>query len=348
MSGDPISSVTPGEDFKLQAKVSDLRVYPDGFESWYPSTAPVGTFASYSDVTFDSDLVAPDGGVSYGPLFTFLQKPDDIVFANPGVLDEIGSVADFSTFFVGMPSPALLFSVPFQANAAGEVNFTLDPADDLPFDDSLLFGLDGAVPVDKIDFVNCSIQVGNPNTPPIANPDAITVAANSSVTFDALADNGSGPDSDPDGDPLTITGFTQPSSGALLQNPNGTFTYTPASGFSGTDSFSYTIADGRGGSASGTVTLTVLSAQDQILLLTQEVTGLVNSGVLTAGVGNALISKLDAALQSINNGHTNAGDNQVSAFIHQINALVNSGTLTDDQAESLIAAADQIIASTLG
>jgi hypothetical protein len=348
MSGDPISSIAPGEDFKLQADVSDLRVYPDGFESWYPSTAPVGTFASYSDVTFDPDLVVPGQTVSYGPLFTFLGTPDDTVFASPGLLDEIGAVADFSTFFVGTPSPSLLFSVPFQASAAGEVDFALNPADDVPAHNSLLFGLDGAVPLDKIDFVNCSIQVGSPNTPPIANPDAITVDAASSVTFDALADNGFGPDTDPDGDPLAITSFTLPSNGALLQNSDGTFTYTPSSGFSGTDTFTYTIADGHGGSASATVTLTVLSAQDQILLLTQEVTGLVNSGVLNAGVGNALISKLNNAIQSINNGQTNAGDNQISAFIHQVNSLANSGRLTDDQAESLIAAADQIIASTLG
>jgi hypothetical protein len=332
----------------LQAQVSDLRVYPDGFETWYPSTAPVGTFAAYDDVTFDPARIAVDGAISYGPLFTNGRTSSDIVLGTPGVLNEIGAFADFSTFSVGTPSPSQLFSVPFQANAAGEVDFELNPADDVPAHNSLLFGLNGAVPLDKIDFVNCSIQVGNPNTPPIANPDAITVDANSSVTFDALADNGSGPDTDPDGDPLTITSFTQPSSGALLQNPDGTFTYTPASGFSGTDSFTYTIADGRGGSASATVTLTVLSAQDQILLLTQQVTALVNSGVLNAGVGNALISKLDAAIQAIDNGQTNAGDNQVSAFIHQVNALMNSGTLTDDQAESLIAAADQIIESTLG
>src|SRR5262249_53781685 len=44
MSGAPITSIPLGGDFKLQAAVSDVRVFPDGFEPTYPPTAPVGTF----------------------------------------------------------------------------------------------------------------------------------------------------------------------------------------------------------------------------------------------------------------------------------------------------------------
>ncbi len=163
MSGAPISSVPVGSDFQLQATVSDVRVFPDGFNPDYPSTAPVGTFASYDDVTYDPSRVAVEGAISYGPLFTNLRTPDAQVFAAPGVLDEIGAFADFSTFFTGTPSPALLFDVPFTANAAGDVNFALDPADLLPLHDSLLFGLNTAVPVDKIDFVNAAIHVSAPS-----------------------------------------------------------------------------------------------------------------------------------------------------------------------------------------
>jgi len=164
MSGAPITSIPVGGDFKLQATVSDVRVFPDGFESFYPPTAPVGTFASYDDVTFDPSQVAVDGPISYGSLFTNGRTPDADVFATPGELDEIGAFADFSTFFTGTPSPALLFDVPFQANAAGDVNFALDPADILPQHASLLFGLDSAIPVDKIDFVNVTIHVSAPST----------------------------------------------------------------------------------------------------------------------------------------------------------------------------------------
>src|SRR5262245_27664209 len=204
MSGAPITSIPVGSDFQLQATVSDLRVYPDGFEPFYPPTAPVGTFAAYDDVTFDPSHVAVDGGVSYGALFTNGRTPDAAVFATPGLLDEIGAFADFSTFFTGTPSPALLYSVPFQANAAGDVNFALDPADILPAHFSLLFGLNSGAPVDKVDFVYVSIHVSAPST------------------------------------------------------------------------------------------------QDQIDLLTEQVNALVSSGVLNEGNANALISKLENALNSFN------------------------------------------------
>jgi hypothetical protein len=162
LAGAPITSIEPGGEFKLQATVSDVRVYPDGFLPWYPSTAPVGTFAAYDDVTYDPSLVAVDGAISYGPVFESLRTPDEIVLATPGTLDEIGAVS-FSHAFTGTPSPALLFSVPFTADAAGVVNFSLNPADNLPANNSLLFGLDGAVPIDKIDFVNATIAVTAPS-----------------------------------------------------------------------------------------------------------------------------------------------------------------------------------------
>ncbi|HEY2416172.1 MAG TPA: hypothetical protein VGI40_28280 [Pirellulaceae bacterium] len=162
MAGTPISSIEPGGEFKLQASVSDVRVYPDGFISGYPSTAPVGTFAAYDDVTYDPSLVEVDGAISYGPVFDSLRTPDAVVFATPGTLDEIGAVS-FSHAFTGTPSPASLFSVPFTADAEGVVNFSLNPADNLPFNNSLLFGLDGAVPIEKIDFVNATITVAPPS-----------------------------------------------------------------------------------------------------------------------------------------------------------------------------------------
>ena len=43
-------------------------------------------------------------------------------------------------------------------------------------------------------------------------------------------------DKDPDGDPITAVLVTQPADGTLTFNADGSFTYTPATGFSGTDS----------------------------------------------------------------------------------------------------------------
>lgn len=93
------------------------------------------------------------------------------------------------------------------------------------------------------------------NTAPVANPDAISIAQNQTVTFNVLAN-----DTDAEQDILTVTDSTVPSNGTLT-NDNGSFTYTPNSGFSGTDNFTYTISDGKGGTATSTVSIAVGTRQ---------------------------------------------------------------------------------------
>jgi autotransporter-associated beta strand protein len=62
---------------------------------------------------------------------------------------------------------------------------------------------------------------------------------------------------DADGDPLSAKVVAGPSQGTLVLNPDGSFTYTPAAGFVGTDSFQFAASDGAADSNTGTVTLTV-------------------------------------------------------------------------------------------
>ncbi len=93
------------------------------------------------------------------------------------------------------------------------------------------------------------------NRPPVAQNDAYTVAQDSSGnSLNVLAN-----DSDPDGDALTITSVSAASHGTASISGNRIL-YTPAAGYSGSDGFTYSIADGRGGTASATVTINVASA----------------------------------------------------------------------------------------
>ncbi len=66
-------------------------------------------------------------------------------------------------------------------------------------------------------------------------------------------------DSDPDGDPLVATLATGPGNGTLAGgaiSAGGGFSYTPAAGFLGTDTFTYDVSDGAM-TATATVTITV-------------------------------------------------------------------------------------------
>ncbi len=56
---------------------------------------------------------------------------------------------------------------------------------------------------------------------------------------------------------ITVTGHTAPSHGTVTVNADGSFTYTPNNNYAGTDSFTYTITDLVGQTATATVNLTV-------------------------------------------------------------------------------------------
>lgn len=94
---------------------------------------------------------------------------------------------------------------------------------------------------------------GDNNQPPMASPDNIGTTPGTPVTINVLSN-----DVDPDGDPLSIVIDIPPSHGtAVVQN--GQIIYTPAAGYTGLDSFTYIVSDGRGGTATGTVTINVSS-----------------------------------------------------------------------------------------
>ena len=87
------------------------------------------------------------------------------------------------------------------------------------------------------------------NQPPVAMDDRYIVPASRDSLLNVLAN-----DRDPDGDALSIVSFTQPSTGSISQGGNGNLVFTPQTGFVNTG-FIYTISDGKGGTATATVTL---------------------------------------------------------------------------------------------
>ncbi|MCL4874213.1 tandem-95 repeat protein [bacterium] len=94
------------------------------------------------------------------------------------------------------------------------------------------------------------------NYPPSAFDDSAATSEGIPVTIAVLAN-----DTDPEGDALTVSGLSPPGNGTAILNPDQTVTYTPAPGFSGTDSFTYTAHDGRSESNAATVTVTVSGSE---------------------------------------------------------------------------------------
>lgn len=97
-----------------------------------------------------------------------------------------------------------------------------------------------------------------PNTAPEAKNDSATTAYETVKVIDVLAN-----DSDIDGDNLSIKSYTTPSHGTVTKE-NGKLKYTPESGFSGTDTFNYTITNGAlEDMATVTVTVNEKSGEDK-------------------------------------------------------------------------------------
>jgi Bacterial Ig domain len=94
------------------------------------------------------------------------------------------------------------------------------------------------------------------NVAPLLANDSLTVVTGNSGTV-ALLSN----DSDPDGqmDPASVTVVRTASHGTVTISATGSATYTPNAGFTGSDSFEYSVRDREGlaAAAAATVAITV-------------------------------------------------------------------------------------------
>ena len=116
---------------------------------------------------------------------------------------------------------------------------------------------------------------------PVARDDSIAATSGAATTFDVLAN-----DSDPDGDPISVAGTTQPASGTVSCQPTGACSYTSAEGFTGTDSFTYTLRDAGGLTATGTVRIDVTAGNHPPVAVDDRATVATGGTVMIDLVGN--------------------------------------------------------------
>ncbi|BAP58128.1 VCBS repeat-containing protein [Thioploca ingrica] len=180
-----------------------------------------------------------------------------LTMAAPGVLandNDGGDGGPLTVVSITQPSHGTLahnqngaFTYTPEANFSGTDSFTYTTSDD------------GGTSTST---ATVTITITEVNDPPVAANDSYTTGEDQPLTVPAngvLANDNDGGD----GGALTVVSNTQPSHGTVTQNPDGSFTYTPAANFSGTDSFTYTMSDDGGTSTStATVTITVTEVND--------------------------------------------------------------------------------------
>jgi VCBS repeat-containing protein len=176
-----------------------------------------------------------------------------LTVAAPGILGD-DTDPDGDTLTAAVESPPAHGSLSLKANGS----FTYTPAANFNGGDSFTYrASDGTVESSP---ATVTITVSAVNDAPTAAADTYTTAEDTILTVNApgvLAN-----DSDPDGNTLSTVLGSEPSHGTLTLNTNGSFTYTPAANYTGSDSFTYRTSDGTLTSNLATITLTVSATND--------------------------------------------------------------------------------------
>ena len=139
-----------------------------------------------------------------------------------------------------------------------------------------------------------TLQIAPVNDPPVAVADAVTTAEDTSVSVPVLAN-----DSDPDGDSLSVTAVGDPAHGTVSLAVDGTVAYTPAPDYNGPDSFTYTVSDGNGGSASASVAVDVTPVNDPPIARNDSATVLEDGSVLVDALANDSAGPANEAGQTL-------------------------------------------------
>jgi large repetitive protein len=191
---------------------------------------------------------------------------------SPGPSDEAGQTVDF---VIDSVNPSNLFTVQPAVTANGDLSFTTDPAHTGTATVTLHIHDNGGTAnggVDASATQSFTIQTVQP--PPVAVDDAYTATGNVAINVSTAAEGvlQRGTDDSLFSATLTNCGSTNATSvaasggscttassgggSATLTTADGTFTYNPPSGFTGSDTFFYRLTN-SGGTSTGKVTVTV-------------------------------------------------------------------------------------------
>ncbi len=281
---------------------------PDGFTL----SAVIHTSPAHGSVTINADgsfSYTPNTGFNGTDSFTF-RATNGTVVSNSGMVTITVTPAQFSvsnqsytvvqenTLTVSAaqgllsndsnPEGQALTAVIHTSPAYGSVtintdgSFSYTPMSGFNGTDSFTFRATNGTVVSNSGTVSISVTPAefavNNNVYTVVEDNTLTVTAANGM----LAD-----DSNPAGLTLTAQLHTSPANGSLKLNSDGSFTYTPNVGFSGTDSFTYRAVNGSVVSNTGTATITVTPAQFSVSNQSYTV---VQENTLTVSAAQGLLS----------------------------------------------------------
>ncbi len=278
VDGDTLS-VTPGTFSTTQG--GTIVIAADGSYTYTPAANFNGTD------TVDYTVVDGNGGSDTGTLTVTVTAVNDA----PVAVDDSASTAedtplvstvDLDANDTDVDGDALTVTPgTFATTQGGSItiaadgSYTYTPAAGFNGTDTVDYTVtDGAL----TDIGTLTISVGAVNDAPVAVDDTATTAEDtplvSTVDLDAN-------DIDVDGDALTVTPgtFATAEGGSITIAADGSYTYTPATNFNGTDTVDYTVVDGNGGSDTGTLTITVTAVNDAPVAVDDVASTLVNTPV---------------------------------------------------------------------
>ena len=167
---------------------------------------------------------------------------------------------------------------------------------------------DQSANTNNIDFLLDNVRVtaggtsSNPNTSPVAAADSYSTGRNNTLVVPAAGVLGN--DTDPQGNPLTAVMDAGTSHGGISLNSSGGFTYTPASGYTGPDSFTYHARDGSLNSNVVTVNITITDPGSPVALTNggfeSGLSGWTATGNLASSSGSPYVATEGAKLVSFN------------------------------------------------
>jgi len=201
---------------------------------------------------------------------------------------------------------AQLVSAPSNGTVAlaSNGNFTYRP-------DTGYFGTDSFtyqardVPANALsNIVTVTLNVTPLNRAPVSNNDSYTTAED--VPLEVSSEGVLANDTDADSNPLTASVVTGPTQGTLSLNPNGTFTYTPAANYNGTDSFTYKANDGTVDGNTATVTITITAVNDSPIAVNDSYTLLEDANPFNPGSSGRIL---------LNDSDSDTAANQLTAVL---------------------------------